>query len=121
MLTPVCVILLLAAKSPVPGRAKLPNEASLVTLNRFAITMFLTPRMPTDACHVFWRNNWSLKKLIGAFRLGGSPVRMMKSSTAFFRATGSGNCEENKVSRYPAVLVVAGTKNPELVVVTFWM
>ena len=62
-----------------------------------------------------------VKKLIGAFRLGGIPVRAMNSSTAFWRATGSGNRDENNVSRYPAVLVVAGMKNSERVVVTSWL
>src|SRR5260221_10781177 len=77
--------------------------------------------MPADACHLFSRNNWLLKKLIGALRPCGSPVRAMKSSTTFCRATGSGYCDENNVSRYPDVLVVDGLKNSERVVVTRWL
>src|SRR6185503_18644399 len=102
------------------GSTTSPRSPSVVDLNTFAIRTFLTPRRPADAFHVFWRNSCGVKMLIGSARLGGNPVRAMNSSTAFFLATGSGNCLENKVSRYPAVLVVDGIRNCERVVVTLW-
>src|SRR5262245_20819501 len=115
-LAPVCVVALGAL-----GNTSSPANPSLVSLNTLAITTFLTPIIPADACNFFARNNWVVKKLTGELRLGGSPVRAMKFCTAFCRATGSGNCEANNVSRYPAVLVVAGTRNSERVVVTVWL